>query len=129
MTRLTVVLLVVLVGCGSKPAPSPAPSQEPSSQPTPVVSEEPVPSASPTPTPHPVPSPFRPPPSPRPSPSVRPFPPLWPQEDPGCQVIRCNGDCVVTEVRSERSNTLATWSFCVQYPPERVGPPAGWKAK
>ena len=123
MKRMTVMLLAVLAGCGAKPEPSPAPSVSPATWPSPIVSEGPAPAPTSNVSPHPAPSPTRPP----PFPSPRPFPPLWPQEDPGCVVLKCNGDCVVTEVRSERSGTLATWSFCVQYPPERVGPPPGWR--
>jgi hypothetical protein len=116
---LGAAVLLVLVGgwalfhYGSTPHAAPPPSLSASPDTTPTL-----PAPSPLPTPEPVPTA---------SPSVTPTPIYTDYEDPGCAVLACKGPCIAAAVRSLRSGTAATWSFCRDYPPLRIGPPPGWR--
>lgn len=71
-------------------------------------------------------------PSPRPTPAVgwkppRPGPrPQVVRQADVCAELACRKLCIVVPVRSARSGTPATWSYCtgLEYPP--ASPPAGW---
>jgi hypothetical protein len=116
-TLLLVGTGLVVTRCSKHTEPSLAPSTAPSLPPLPDVDPVVVPPA--WASPHPIPSPTRQPPPPVPHPVNG--------EDPGCIVLRCHGECVVSDVQSERSHTWATWSYCLEDPPNRIGPPLGWR--
>jgi len=120
------VLLFVLLALGIGTLMS---RHHPPAEPSPTsITTPPEIDSTPSPEPSPPVSLPTPPPShpPHPLPHVPP-PHETPQfpEEAGCEVLQCER-CHMARVYSVRSNTPATWSYCVGLEPLRDGPPPGW---